>query len=258
MYVRIEKCVEFRDATGRLFASYHFDDPYKSFFRGLCTPRGQDVVAVPLPDHPHHKGLQYGLCAEDVNFWEEDNDPANRRIGRQHNQKLDLLTGAGAVGFRQELVWQDETCVSFYETRKISVEQRTPSAYAWTWQTVLTAARDLRLVVSAWPQNGGYCGLGVRLASDLFLKKSTVMLVPDGSRVSGSIPESISVRGTDAEVKFEQDTQLQKDVLYLQGCNKSSEDDFAFISLGPTNRDPRVLKKGECLKGAYVITVVDR
>ncbi len=252
------QAVELRDAGGRLCGSYHYDDPYKSFLRGLYTPKGYDVVAPPPPDHPHHKGLQYGLCAEDVNFWEEDKDtePGHRRIGRQVTEKLDLLTG-GEIGFSQEIVWRDDICVSFHETRRISARP-TISGYVWSWQTILTAARDVRLVLSAWPQNGGYCGLGLRLAPELFLKKSTVVLVPNQQRASGSIPESLMVRGTQAEVRFEQDLRLQQDVLYLQGCDASSGDDFAFVSLGPTNREPRTINKGESLKDSYVIAVADR
>ena len=42
-------------------------------------PSGKDVVAPPPPDHPHHKGLQFGLCASDVNFREGDkaHEPSN-------------------------------------------------------------------------------------------------------------------------------------------------------------------------------------
>lgn len=40
MYVSIEKTVEIRDAGGKLCGSYHYEDPFKSFFRGLYTPSG--------------------------------------------------------------------------------------------------------------------------------------------------------------------------------------------------------------------------
>lgn len=32
MYVSIEKTVEIRDAGGKLCGSYHYEDPFKSFF----------------------------------------------------------------------------------------------------------------------------------------------------------------------------------------------------------------------------------
>jgi hypothetical protein len=242
--------LDVRDPGGRLCGRYHYTDPYKSFFRGLFTPKGADVVSPPPEDHPHHKGLQYGLCAEDVNFWEEDaqNEPAHRRIGRQITEKLKRFD----TGFSQEIVWQDDVCVSFRETRKISV-QPSGSGYVWSWQTALTAERDVKLVVSAWPQRGGYCGLGLRLAPELFLKKSKVTRVP----ASGGIVQSVRVQGTKAALMFEQKTQFQQDVLYIQGCDRNSQDNFAFASLGPTNGAPRTVKKGETLKGSYRITVAD-
>lgn len=225
MYASIERVVEFRDAGGKLCGSYHYDDPYKSFFRGLYTPNGHDVVALPPRNHPHHKGLQYGLCAEDVNFWEEKDD--SRRVGRQQTEKLDLFSGSDGIGFSQELIWQDDVCVSFHETRTISVQTRTPTAYVWTWQTTLTAARDLQLIKSAWvqgPSQIGYCGLGLRLARGLFQKSTLSPNAP-----SGSTPGSVAFRGTGAEVKFEQDTQMQKNVLYVSFYSENSED-FAFMS----------------------------
>ena len=254
MDVGIEDTVEFRDAGGKLCGSYHYEDPFKSFFRGLYTPKGYDVVAPPPADHPHHKGLQYGLCAEDVNFWEEDanSEPGHRRIGRQVTERLDRFD----IGLSQEICWQDDVYVSFREARKISV-QPTTSGYVWNWQTTLTAERDVRLIVSAWSQTRGYCGLGLRLAPELFLQKSIVTLVPRQPPRSGSVPESVLVRGTKAALTFEQNTQFQQNVLYIQGCDRNSRDEFAFVSLGPTNGAPYSVKKGDSLKASYRITVAD-
>jgi Methane oxygenase PmoA len=251
--------LDVHDPGGGLCGRYHYDDPYKSFFRGLFTPKGCDVVSPPPEDHPHHKGLQYGLCAEDVNFWEEDakSEPAHRRIGKQVTEQIvaEQLDRVD-LGFTQQIVWQDDrrdrVCVSFRETRRISV-QPTTSGYVWSWQTTLTAERDVNLVISAWPQRGGYCGLGLRLAPELFLKKSRVTRVP----ASGGVVQSIRIQGTKAAVTFEQDTQVQHNVLYIQGCDPDSPDDFAFVSLGPTNGAPCSVKKGETLKGSYRITVAD-
>jgi hypothetical protein len=89
--------------------------PLPSYANGL------DVVALPPLDHPHHKGLQYGLCAEDVNFWEEGADPDNRRIGRQETQSIAPLASGEAIGFRQQIVWRDDLCVSFTEARTLFV-----------------------------------------------------------------------------------------------------------------------------------------
>ena len=75
MSVSIKKSgqsVEFIGTSGQLCGSYHYEDMFKSFFRGLYTPGGKDVLACPPPEHLHHKGLLFGLCTSAANFWEED------------------------------------------------------------------------------------------------------------------------------------------------------------------------------------------
>jgi hypothetical protein len=74
---------------------------------------------------------------------------------------------------------------------------------------------------------------------------------------SGGVVQSVRIQGTKAAVTFEQDTQFQQNVLYIQGCDPDSQGDFAFVSLGPTNGAPCTVKKGETLKGSYLITVAD-
>jgi hypothetical protein len=243
--------LDVRDASGRLCGRYHYEDPFISFFRGLYTPKGFDIVSPPPPDHPHHKGLQFGLCAQDVDFWEESTQSAGgRRVGRQVTEKLD----PSASGFSQQIVWRDDVCVSFHETRTISV-QPTGSGFVWSWQTTLTAERDVTLDVSAWPNGHGYVGLGLRLLPDLFLNKSTVTSVPKQQGASGGVPQSVTIRGTKAALTFEQDTQFQQNVLYILGCETNSE--FAFVSLGPTNGHGFPVNKGDSLTGNYRITVAD-
>jgi hypothetical protein len=247
--------LDIRDPGGRLCGRYHYDDPYKSFFRGLYTPKGVDVVSPQPQDHPHHKGLQYGLSAKDVNFWEEDakTEPGHRRIGRQVTEKLEQFGN----GFSQQVVWRDDVCVSFNETRRISV-QPTASGYAWRWDTTLTAVRDVELIVSAWLVDGryGYVGLGLRLFPDLFWKKSTVTVVPAQPPALGIVAQRVAVRGASASLTFEQDPS-QQNALYFQGCEPGSPDDFAFASLGPTNAHGLTVENGDSLKGSYLITVAD-
>jgi hypothetical protein len=249
MNVSIGKTVEFRDTLGKLCAVYHCDDPFKSFFRGLFTPKGDDVVAPQPLDHPHHKGLQFGLCLADVNFWEEDvaQEPADRclPIGRQQTGKLDPLPAGEGVGFSQQVLWRTDTALSFRETRKISGKEE-PGAYVWTWRSTLIAQRDLEIITSVW-RGPGYCGLGLRLARDLFGAGT----VSPPSAQSGCIPTSVSFEGKGAEVKFEQDAK-QANALFVSSYGAGT---FAFMSLGPANRQPCVLKNGERLDGTYVVTV---
>jgi Methane oxygenase PmoA len=253
MYVSIEKTAEFHDTDGRLCGSYHYEDPFKSFFRGLYTPKGHDVVAPPPAEHPHHKGLQFGLCASDVNFWEENvaKEPRDHQIpiGKQKTEKLVLLTPGEGIGFSQEIRWGTDTVETFHETRKISVNAAS-GAYVWTWRTTLVAARKVKIITSVWP-GPGYCGLGLRLARDLFENGKTSP--PDAQ--SGSTPTSVAFQGKGAEVRFEQEAK-QANALFLSRYGPG--DAFAFMSLGPTNNDPRTLEKGERLVGTYVVTVADR
>jgi len=166
--------VEFFD-DNRLCGTYHYEDPFKSYFRPLNTPDGRDVVDPPPKDHPHHKGLQFGLCLSDVNFWEEDlaHEPKERQlpIGRQLTERIDTLPVTQGIGFTQTVMWCTDSIVSFLETRTVTVTQA-PNAYVWTWRSDLIASRNLKIVTSVWP-GPGYTGLGLRLAQALFQQGST-------------------------------------------------------------------------------------
>lgn len=252
MDVSIDETVEIRDGAN-LCGIYHYNDPFKSFFRGLYTPSGKDVVAPPPLDHPHHKGLQFGLCASDVNFWEEDvaHEPPSRPlvIGRQQTTGLERLPPAEGNGFSQEVQWRTDTVITFNEIRKIWV-RTAPGAYVWTWQTTLIAERNVEIIESVWGPPG-YCGLGIRLIQDLF-QGGTV--VPPGTG-TGSTPISVSFQGKGAQVTFEQDAK-QANGLFVSFYG--GDPDFAFMALGPTNLAPRALNRGDRLEGVYIIEVADR
>lgn len=257
--------LELRDESGNHCGTYFVDNPYKPYLAAVFTPSGHNVVAPRAAGHRHHHGLQYGLCADDVNFWEEDlaSEPEEFRvpIGWQQSEKLERLTGIEGDGLVQELSWCHETyagtCVSFREQRRIWVSKPRPGAYEWVWETELTARRDLRLVTSAWPQAGGYCGLGLRLAPEYFFRRSSVMAVPEERRVSGAAPASVTARGPRASVTFQQDLTKQQDVLHVQGCAPASNDAYAWLGLGPTNGAALTLRRGETLRRRYHLTVSD-
>jgi len=251
MDVIIDETLEIRDGA-KLCGTYHYKDPFKSFFRGLYTPDGKQVVAFPPKDHPHHKGLQFGLCASDVNFWEEDkeNEPPYRQlpIGRQRTTAIERLPPAKGDGFSQQVCWELGNVVTFEETREISVT-KAPGAYVWTWRTTLTARREVEIIKSVW-DGPGYCGLGLRLICDLFAGGK---VLPEGTN-TGDTPTCVSFRGQGAEVTFEQDAK-QKNALFVSFYGGNP--DFAFMALGPTNDAARTLQQGDRLAGKYVVTVAD-
>ena len=127
-----DESMDVRDSSGNVCGRYHCDglpnSPkpfYKSYFIGLYTPKGCNIAAPQPEDHPHHKGLQYGLCATDVNFWEEDggSDHGKLRVGIQFTKVVDWF--ANDSGLSQEIVWRDDVCESFHETRNVSVKPTT-------------------------------------------------------------------------------------------------------------------------------------
>jgi Methane oxygenase PmoA len=254
--------VEIRDGN-KPCGTYHYDNMFKSFFRGLYTPAGKDVVACPPPEHLHHKGLQFGLCTSQANFWEEDeaNEPQEQQlpIGKQQTTNLELLPAGDGIGFMQDVCWETDNVCLFNERRMISVEEAS-GAYVWTWQTTLTAAvPDVHIITSVWSappycSSPGYCGLGIRLAPDLFKGGEVLPL----EIKCGSTPTCVSFRGKGAEVRFEQNAS-QADTLFVSTIEGNPPyapggPGFAFIGLVPVPRD---LKQGDSLECSYVITVSD-
>ena len=259
----VDKTIDIRDSKGRLCGTYHYEDPFKSFFRGLYTPSGIDVVAFPPPEHPHHKGLQFGLTCKDVNFWEESlaSEPPDcpLPIGIQQTTQFQVIPPLAGNGFMQEVLWRKGETVTFQEKRFVSMKE-SANGYVWSWQTTLTAQRDVTIISSVWGDAGncgrspGYCGLGLRLARDVF---QDGQVLPPGTR-SGSTPTRVSyvgkTSGRGAEVTFEQ-APAQGNALFVSFYG--SGPDFAFMSLGPTNLHPLTLSRGQSLACRYVVTVAD-
>lgn len=259
--------VEFRNSNGQLCGIYHYTDPYKSFFRGLFTPSGKDVVAPPAPDHPHHKGLQFGLTTNKANFWEEPGAAVPNHdlpFGQQHTTKLELLSSGEGIGFTQNVWWRvDQQSIFteiFTETRTISVKEMN-DAYAWTWYTKLTAARaDVQITKSVWNDPSycspdyGYCGLGLRLAPKFF---ETGAVLPSSPRCA-STPEYVAFKGQGAQVSFKQ-TATPANALFVSTYDGKlpygpDSPGFAFLGLVPI---PRALNPDRNVEATYVITVSD-
>lgn len=259
--------VEFLNTTtGKLCGTYHYEDEFKSFFRGLYTPDGKDVVAFPPKEHPHHKGLQFGLTTDLGNFWEEHeaDEPNDHKlpIGKQYTARLDCLPYDDGVGFIQQIDWLVGTVCVFNEKRMITVVE-TEGAYVWSWEaTLLAALPSVQIIKSVWdapssycsPQYG-YCGLGLRLAGDLF-NDGKVLVVPAETKC-GESPTGISFQGGGAEVTFSQNAS-QGDVLFVTTYQNvwpyEGGPGFAFMGLVPT---PRTIEQHNGLELMYTIKVSD-
>jgi hypothetical protein len=261
---RTAETVEFRSGNTAC-GIYHYTDPYKSFFRGLFTPSGHDVVGY-ASDHPHHKGLQFGLTTDKANFWEEDeaSEPNTRKlpIGKQETTKLELLSPADGVGFTQEILWKVGEEPIFNETRTISLTEDN-GKYVWAWHMTLTAAwKDVEITNSVWAvppycvqtKDYGYCGLGLRLAREYF--QNSEVLPADVT--CGSTSNWVAFKGQGAQVRFDQ-IAVPLNALFVSTYDGRPPygpggPGFAFMGLVPI---PGVLKQGHSLDYHYVITVSD-
>lgn len=245
--------VEFYD-DNKLFGVYHYNDPFKSFFNPLLTPSSKNVVAMPPPDHPHHKGLQFGLCATTGNFWEESKSsegPDHQYpIGRQRTIDLRLLGPDSGIGFQQDICWEVDGVVLFQELREISVSKEN-TAYKWLWHTRLTALKNVQLVKTVWDDSPGYYGVGLRLAENYFKKGKTI---PPNLK-NGNTPSITTYQGDGVAVTFEQNP-VQANSLFISTYQQPPG--FSFMSLGPTNNvETLSITQGQTLDCNYEATVSD-
>lgn len=254
---------------GGLAGRYVFADPYKPYLHPLLTPSGVAMSAFMPHDHKHHRALMYALRTPELNFWEERATVPGERVGRQvHVELSEVVEQGDTVGFTQRLVWcaHDDEVPVLLETRRVSCRSE-GRGFSWTWHTRLEAQRELTLRMSQWssPRADGrlvnYHGLGLRLPREFGGAIANVELRLEGSRsgvaeAHGTAPHSIEYRGAVdgywpvrfAGVRFR---QRQPNTLFIM------KDPFAYIALGPSNDQPRTLKRGEILEEDYTVDVFD-
>ena len=254
-----------------LAGRYNLNDSFKPFIHPLNTPTGRTVSCASPHDHKHHKGLMYALRTAEVNFWEEVSTQPGEQVGRQRPQGFTTVAESGEeVGFTEQLCWEavESTVPIFLEERTIRWRQHN-AAIVWTWNTRLTAQRDLRLIKSqwSWPLSDGrkinYHGLGLRFTRSfgatgnnaLTLDDKTVNFkdgmgaAPRQACFTGSFdPVWPELPGAKASVTF---TQRQRNGLFVLDAP------FAFMSLGPSNLEELVISPGQVLEERYEITVAD-
>lgn len=263
----------FRGPDG-VAGEYRHTDPYKPHIHPLHTPAGHGVTLCSPHDHVHHKALMYALRTRDLNFWEERSTLPGERVGRQrHAAFREVVVDGDEVGFVEDLVWEaaDGGNVAFHEVRRIACrEDAAQRAFVWSWESALTADRDLELVQSQWshtlPDGNrvNYHGLGIRLRRDFGGGTRNNRLTVDGEVLTdadfvdwmGLTPRSVEFVGSidgiwpvpRAGVRFETGAGHGLYVL---------SDYFPFMALGPTNLGPRAVRAGEVLLEAFRITVFD-
>lgn len=249
----------------RIAGEYVLNDPYKPHFRTLLTPAGHNTVVVSPGDHRHHKGLMYGLRCADINFWEED--PGTGTCGIQEILQTEVIEN----GIRQQLLWRefDGKLATYRETREITCSLLGTDTFHWHWKTHREALRDHVLIKSQWsmPVPDGrlinYHGLGVRLPWVWRFPGDHVGRVELNGK---SIAPMEACGSTAREVGFwgMVDGQWQRtiaSVTFRQHHNFTwfvLKNDFAYLSVGPSNADPVTVAVGDIHEEHYEVLVADR
>lgn len=254
---------------GRLAGIYRADDGCKPHLARLLTPNGHALVVCRPHDHPHHKGVQFGLRTKELNFWEEQATAANPLpVGVQAPKALRVTSEWGSrVGFEQELLWAsvDGSGQAFRETRALACED-VDRGFCWTWRVELEPLRDVELTQSVWAmglpdgRRVNYDGLGFRLRRD-FSGTGGNTLVVDGrptafAEASGAEPREVVFTGS-----IDETWPVPKVSLTVAQTRPAGlfviENPFAFVSVGPSNLGPVRLARGQVWSETYTFTAAD-
>jgi len=249
---------------------YVLDDPFKPHIHPLRTPKGHLVSDSMPADHRHHKGLMFALRCQDLNFWEEE--PDGDECGVQISRSLRAVEGVNGGGIRQELRWQAKHGgrATYDEVREIFCRyDAEKSGFEWTWNSFRTSLRPHRLVKSPWsaPLEDGtrinYHGLGLRLpwmwafSGDHFCGVEVDGKATDPRQACGSSGPGVTWWGRIdghwsppvAAVTFRQEHGYTWFVL---------KEDFAYLSVGPSNREELDVFEGQEFRETYQVLVQDR
>ncbi len=136
--------------------------PFKPYVEQFCTPSGVNVLRDAPSDHLHHHGLMFAIRVDDVNFWEERNDPGIQKTTDLAEVKTHEFGGVNWTGFTSHINWsssKDEK-VLLKEQRLIEVafdQKGKASGITWTSTFSLPEGK-----ASATLTGANYHGLGMR------------------------------------------------------------------------------------------------
>ena len=152
----------------------HAFGPFKPYVRELYTLRGDNVLRNAPADHLHHHGLMYAIRVNDVNFWEERDQPGHQiPVKLLSHESGKTADGLPTASFSQVIHWVGHTNMAAANSESVAllVERRTltlmvdegRSEVALRWQAefeVGPAAQKAKL------HGSGYNGLGLRLPAN--------------------------------------------------------------------------------------------
>ena len=157
---------------GRPLLVYAFaTNQFKPYVRELYSLEGVNVLRDAPADHLHHHGLMYAIRVNDVNFWEERDEPGVEKSVRLLNHSTGRDThGRPQAGFTHLIHWvtRNNRCVADSKAVALLIERRTivvtvdePAAeVALRWQAAFEVGRGTEKVKL---HGSAYNGLGLRL-----------------------------------------------------------------------------------------------
>ncbi len=150
-------------ADGQTVLVYKYGEvPFKPYVEQFYTPSGVNVLRDAPFDHLHHHGLMFAIRVDDVNFWEERNDPGTQKTIDLAEVKTHEFGGVNWTGFTSHIDWTGpkDGKVLLKEERVIEVALDKPgkaSGITWTSTFSLPEGKD-----SATLTGANYHGLGMR------------------------------------------------------------------------------------------------
>jgi hypothetical protein len=256
-------------SDGNPVGRYAAADSHKPHLHPLYAPSGRVISASITHDHKHHKGLMYALRLPELNFWEEYETLPGERVGRQRPTALTISSAVGkTVAFEQELVWEAEASADhvFTEHRSISC-RATADRFVWSWHTKLVAQRDLELIMSQWSavkEDGrriNYHGLGLRFPRSFGgMRTSSRVEVDDHpteyADAMGAEASTVTVMGAFDGVWPPPQSGVRMRQ-FQPGTPFVVRDPFAYLSMGPSNAEPKEMAAGDVIDETYEIEIFD-
>ncbi len=138
---------------------YRYGDvAYKPYVEKLYTPNGLNVVRDAPKDHIHHHGLMFAVKVDDVNFWEEQDEP-----GREHHQTITTT----ANGIVEAIDWKapKKEKALLHEQRTLTLpDVGNGDATLLSWETQFSLPEGKK---SATLTGSHYHGLGLRFVESM-------------------------------------------------------------------------------------------
>jgi hypothetical protein len=173
--VRTDTTIAWREGTNVLW-QFSFDPGKgKPFFHPVATRAGVSLTNFKPQDHPWHYGLWFSWkYINHVNYWEEDRTTGHAEGATRWEPPVIKTHGDGSTSIALNLTYTNPTGrVDMIEKRTLDISAPSgDGSYTIEWRAQFIAG-DHGAVLDRTPMpgepggavNGGYAGLGARLAA---------------------------------------------------------------------------------------------